>query len=44
MKLFVQNAMRLQSYCLRKQEAADPLVFNKAPLTHAESYENKQAF
>ena len=39
---FVQDAMCFQSYRSRKQEAADFLVFNKALLTHAKSYENKQ--
>ena len=41
-KHFVQNAMCFQSYCSRKHEVADLLVFNKAPLAHTDSYGNKQ--
>jgi hypothetical protein len=37
-KRYIQYAMRLQTYCSRKHEAADPLVFNKAPITHTDSY------
>jgi hypothetical protein len=37
-KHYIQYAMRLQTYCSRKHEAADPLVFNKAPITHTDSY------
>jgi hypothetical protein len=37
-KYFIQNAKRLQTYYSRKHEAADPLVFNKAPITHTDSY------
>jgi hypothetical protein len=40
-KHFTQNAMRLQTYCSRKHEAADPLVFNKAPITHIGSFRNE---
>jgi hypothetical protein len=35
---YIQNAMRLQTYCSRKHEAADPLLFNKVPITHTDSY------
>jgi hypothetical protein len=34
----IQYAMRLQTYCSRKHEVADPLVFNKAPITYTNSY------
>jgi hypothetical protein len=37
-KYYIQYAMYLQTYCSRKHEAADPLVFNKAPITHTNSY------
>jgi hypothetical protein len=37
-KHYIQYAMCLQTYCSRKYEAADPLVFNKAPITHTDSY------
>jgi hypothetical protein len=37
-KHYIQNAMRLQTYCSQKHEAAEPLVFNKAPITHTDSY------
>jgi hypothetical protein len=37
-KHYIQYAMYLQTYYSRKHEAADPLVFNKAPITHTNSY------
>jgi hypothetical protein len=40
-KHYIQNAMRLQTYCSRKHEAADPFVFNKALVTHTDSYRTK---
>jgi hypothetical protein len=40
-KHFIQNAMRLQIYDSRKHEASDPLVFNKAPITHTDSYKTE---
>jgi hypothetical protein len=33
--------MRLQTYYSRKHEAADPLVLNKAPITHTDSYKTE---
>jgi hypothetical protein len=40
-KHYIQYAMRLQIYCSQKHEAADPLVFNKTPITHTDSYRTK---
>jgi uncharacterized protein YjbK len=40
-KHYIQYAMRLQTYCSRKHEAADPLVFNKAPIIHTDSYKTE---
>jgi hypothetical protein len=37
-KHYIQYAMGLQTYCSRKYETADPLVLNKAPITHTDSY------
>jgi hypothetical protein len=37
-KHYIQYAMRLQTYCSRKHEVANPLVFNKAPITYTDSY------
>jgi hypothetical protein len=37
-KHHIQNAMRLQTYCSQKHEAAGPLVFNKAPIPHTDFY------
>jgi hypothetical protein len=40
-KHFIQNIMRLQTYCYQKHEAADLLMFNKAPNTHTDSSRTK---
>jgi hypothetical protein len=40
-KHFIQNAKRLQTYCSRKHKVADPLVFNKAPITYTDSYKTE---
>jgi hypothetical protein len=40
-KFFLQIAMSLQTYCSYKQERIDPLVFNKAPYTHIDSFKTK---
>jgi hypothetical protein len=37
-KYYIQYAMRLQTYCSQKNEAANPLVFNKAPISRIDSY------
>jgi hypothetical protein len=37
-KHYIQYAMHFQTYCSRKYEATDPFVFNKAPITHTDSY------
>jgi hypothetical protein len=40
-KHYIENAIRFQTYCLRKYEATDPLVFNKASITHTDSYKTE---
>jgi hypothetical protein len=40
-KYYIEYAMCFHTYCSRKHVAADPLVFNKAPIIQTDSYKTE---